>query len=313
MCNDAHILLALQLTPGGGRTAIHKICAIASRAGMSIETLASLTPHALASVAGGSEGALAGFVQRCGQAQRGQAERLLHAVHKAGGRAMPITSTEYPVSIREALRHLAPPLLFLRGHDALVEQPCAAIVGARRISSIGAHYAAACAGILAALGVPIVSGGAAGADTAAHQEALEEGGSTMVALPQGLLTYQPPRYLEAAMDEGRALLLSEFAPDAPWEIPSAVTRNATISALARLVCVFEPRKAGGSIRTARCALEQGKPVLVYCAPDCAPVAYMLRQAGAVDLVLNEKGVEPIALADAWRTARPSFARQAELF
>ena len=108
----------------------------------------------------------------------------------------------------------------------------------------------------------VVSGGAAGVDWAAHDAALQSGGSTVIFLPQGILVYEMSSAWREAMDEGRLLLASEYLPDAPWRTYAAVSRNALIAAQARLVCVIEPRKQGGSLLTARHAVDQGKQVLV---------------------------------------------------
>jgi predicted Rossmann fold nucleotide-binding protein DprA/Smf involved in DNA uptake len=113
--------------------------------------------------------------------------------------------------------------------------------------------------------------------------------------------------------QGRAVIVSQFAPDARWQTHAAVTRNATISALARMVCVIEPKKIGGSIRTARAAVAQGKRVLFYC-PEAGPhsPARLLRQAGALDLVPPDHSFCPESLLNQW-TSAPAPARQTDLF
>jgi predicted Rossmann fold nucleotide-binding protein DprA/Smf involved in DNA uptake len=131
---------------------------------------------------------------------------------------------------------------------------------------------------------------------------LRNGGKTVVVLPQGILTYRGPALLFDAIQDGRAAVVSEFAPDMAWETHAAVTRNTTISAFSLLVCVIEPKKTGGSVRTARCALAQGKRVLVYPARGCASVVQSLSNGGALELV---EGLLPVGLdelADLWRTA-----------
>ena len=107
--------------------------------------------------------------------------------------------------------------------------------------------------------------------------------------------------------------LSEFPPDMGWETHAAVTRNATISAMSRLLCVIEPKKTGGSIRTARCALAQGKLVLVYPAQGFAAVAQTLARAGALELVGGASPVRLEALPDLWRNATVHLRGQTTLF
>lgn len=199
------------------------------------------------------------------------------------------------------------------GDLALLARPSAAVVGARDPSERGLSLARACAAFFARERIPVVSGGARGIDAAAHDAALACGGATAVVLPQGLLTYRVPRPLFEAIEEGRAAIVSEFVPDTDWETRAAVTRNATISALSRLVCVIEPKKTGGSIRTARCALAQRKRVLVYCAPDQRSTGRMLKQAGAQDLVDHTGNPDPEYLQTIWRMAPQPVAQQTELF
>ncbi|HPU96797.1 MAG TPA: DNA-processing protein DprA, partial [Candidatus Hydrogenedentes bacterium] len=118
---------------------------------------------------------------------------------------------------------------------------------------------------LVALDCAVVSGGAAGIDAAAHNAALESGGNTIFIVPADILGYCPA-WIEAAIS-GRALFLSESLPGALWTTHAAVQRNRLIAAMAQAVWVVEPRKEGGSIRTARIAAGLNRPVACYRPPD----------------------------------------------
>src|SRR5690606_24865428 len=117
--------------------------------------------------------------------------------------------------------------------------------------------------------------------------------------------------LRGAFEDGRAIVLSQFAPLSAWATHAAVTRNATIAALSRVVCVIEPRKAGGSMRTGRCALAIGRPVFVAGGDDALHGAEVLRRAGAQP-VLGRGGLAVEALQQAWRAA-PRRPPQGSLF
>ncbi len=120
-------------------------------------------------------------------------------------------------------------------------------------------------------------------DAAAHGAALAAGGATVIVLPQGALSYEKPSAYGEAMRAGRVLLLSEFVPDLPWCTHAAVQRNATISVLSDGLCVIAPAKQGGSIRTARCAIERAKPVFhAY-----APASPLFRARGTHDVAQAE--------------------------
>src|SRR6185436_13665107 len=92
-------------------------------------------------------------------------------VHRAG---------EYPEALRDALHPLE--LLTFQGAWSLVESPCIAVVGTRKASEEGRRQARALVAGLVAQAWTIVSGLAAGIDTAAPGAALESGGRTIAVL-----------------------------------------------------------------------------------------------------------------------------------
>lgn len=158
----------------------------------------------------------------------------------------------------------------------------------------------------------VVSGGAQGIDTVAHGATLDAGGGTIVVLPQGLLTYGASRALADAIEDGRAVLLSQFFPDAPWTVGAAVARNETIAALSRVVCVVEPGSAGGSAKTGQDALNQSKPVLVYEGVDSRKTGRALIQAGARPLLGPEGRFGEEYMEAVWTAASVNTERQVEL-
>lgn len=166
----------------------------------------------------------------------------------------------YPAAFDACLGADAPPLLYYTGDLALASAVAGAVVGTRSPSRSGLRTAGRCAASLVRGGAVVVSGAAAGVDTAAHETALRNGGRSVALFPQGLLTLALPDAWREAGREGRLLLLSECPPHAGWQTHAAVARNRLIAALARVVCVVEPRKMGGSIQTARHAAAQGRAV-----------------------------------------------------
>lgn len=306
-------VLALLLTPGVGPVAVQRLLAVAQRTGCAIGALLDMPARELAELlpVGCTDAAEA--VARCAIEQRKDAARLLRRAADAGVRPLLATDAVYPNSLKVFLGETAPPLLFVHGNTDLLDRPAAAIVGARAVSERGAQLASACASVFCREKVPIVSGAAPGVDTAAHTAALADGGATVVVLPQGLLTYEPPKTIHQAADGGKAVILSEFSPDSPWQPHAAVTRNATISALSSLVCVIEPKKVGGSVRTARLALQHGKQVLLYLRDPSDAIVRSLRGAGAGNL-LDEHGVLSAArLLEHWRLAQQQCSGQGEFF
>jgi DNA processing protein len=256
---------------------------------------------------------LASLLPQCTPEAQDQEARFLDRVLHSGAQMITCADSDYPESLARDLGNRAPALLFLAGDRELLDEHAAAVVGARDVSRRGAMLATETASAFAQAGIGVVSGGATGADSAAHAAALANGGKTVVVLPQGILTFRGSRELLHAIDDGRAAILSEFLPDMTWQTHAAVTRNATISALANLVCVIEPKKQGGSVRTARHAIEHGKRVLVYCDPSHRDLAKTLTSAGARSLLDSNGHFDAGYLLQQWETAPTPSGGQSELF
>lgn len=166
----------------------------------------------------------------------------------------------------ESLKNIyTPPVaLFAKGQLSLLEESVKiAIVGSRNPTVMGKRYAETFARELAAVGITVVSGLAAGIDGQSHWGSLAELGGTIGVLGTGIDVCYPranQKLFERMSRE--ALILSEFALGAkplPYHFPQ---RNRIISGLAQGVLVVEARKKSGSLITVNHALEQGKNVYV---------------------------------------------------
>lgn len=313
MNTEATAALALTLCPGTGSGTVRDAMAVASNVGRSLHELVNLPARELVDLLPQGAGETAYALSQCTDEHLERASYVIQRLETSGGRTLVTTDAAYPRALKVHLERNTPPLLFVYGDAESLHVPSAAIVGARRPSDHGILLAQQCASTFAAQGIPVVSGGAEGIDSAAHSAALDAGGTTLVILPQGLLTYKASREVTSAREQGHLTLVSEFAPDAPWTVHGAVTRNATISALARVVCVIEPKKTGGSIRTARIALAQGKKVFVHVAKEHMGALRGLLGAGALPL-LDDSGVfSREDLWAHWESAPNSEPRQHELF
>lgn len=296
MTPDSSSILALLLQPGIGPAAVHRALAASSALHTPLPDMLDTNPLALANSLPPGLHDVASLVARCTPADRAKARELLDKLATCGADAITATDPHWPSTLAR-LGTAMPPIIFFKGRRELLAKPAAAVVGARDPSNTGARLARDCADFFAAERIAVVSGGARGIDTRAHLAAIANGGETVVVLPQGLLTYDPPAAIARAVDAGRALILSQFQPDAPWEVHAAVTRNATIGALARLVCVVEPRKTGGSIRAARVAIGLGKPVAAWCSTPA--IRRLLETAGAVELADHPGRLRREYLRELW--------------
>jgi DNA processing protein len=184
-------------------------------------------------------------------------------VHSAGLIAVCRCDPRYPAALLPSPD--APALLHVAGEFerlvALLAEPCAAIVGARRASSYGLEVARALGRGLSAAGVTVVSGLALGIDSAAHAGALEAGGNTVAVLASGADVPYPAsktdlyRRIRAA-----GAIVSELPPGFPawkWAFPA---RNRIIAGLAPLTVVVEAGERSGSLITSGIAEDLGREV-----------------------------------------------------
>ncbi|SOD71195.1 DNA processing protein [Jatrophihabitans sp. GAS493] len=160
--------------------------------------------------------------------------------------------------------HQRPPLLTYRGQLSTSDAGGVAIVGTRKASSAGLDRAASIADGLALRGVTVVSGLAAGIDTAAHTAALAAGGRSVAVIGTGLNKTYPAENRALQETIGRDhLVLSQFWPDSPPTKFSFPMRNAVMSGFAAATVVIEAEWKSGARMQARLALEHGRPVFLH--------------------------------------------------
>ncbi|GAA3364200.1 DNA-processing protein DprA [Saccharopolyspora gregorii] len=167
---------------------------------------------------------------------------------------------EYPVQLREV--HEMPPVLFSRGSLRVVD-PAVSVVGSRKASDRGLRVASTLAGDLARRDITVVSGLAAGIDTAAHEAALDVGGRTVACIGTGITVSYPAE--NRALQERIArdgLVLSQFWPDAPPQRQNFPMRNAVMSGYGRATIIVEAGEHSGARIQARQAVEHGRSVIL---------------------------------------------------
>lgn len=153
-----------------------------------------------------------------------------------------------------------PAELFVRGVLPSA-QPVVAIVGSRRAEPSSKRFAHQLAFELVRRGAVVVSGGAMGIDTAAHEGALDGGGTTVAVLGSGFDNLYPQSNTELFRAISRqGALITEFAPPQPpqpWTFPK---RNRIVAALSDVVVVIQAGQASGALITAKQARLIGVPV-----------------------------------------------------
>jgi DNA processing protein len=193
-----------------------------------------------------------------------------------------VLDRDYPDNLRAV--HDRPALIFIKGKLSPEDDRAVAIIGSRRASPAGRARAAALATRLGRAGCTIVSGLAAGIDTAAHTAALETNTRTIAVIGTGLeISYPPENAPIQRTIADRGAVVSQFWPDAPPTRESFPQRNATMSAMARVTVIAEATQRSGARSQARHALAHGRPVFVH--------AGLLEQNWARELAARP-GVKP---------------------
>lgn len=191
------------------------------------------------------------------------AEDEIAKADKLGVRLIAFNDPKYPGTLKQL--NDAPPILYVKGYQELLEHPLSvAIVGARNASISGRKMASRIAYDLTNQDILVVSGLARGIDAAAHKGALyakEQKGTTIAVLGTGIGEIYPHENEALYHDiEERGLLVSEFALKTKAQVSNFPRRNRIISALSEAILIVEASLHSGSLITARLALEQGKDI-----------------------------------------------------
>lgn len=191
------------------------------------------------------------------------------------GFVLSAVSDGYPRRWLDSFGDSAPPVLWRNG-------PLASIKGVEWVGAVGSReaapevegYLAAVAERAAVLGKGIVSGGAAGCDSAAERGALSAGAPVLRLLPHGLWLRE---------EEDSAVQVSLAAPREPFSRALAMERNALIYGGAQLTVVGQVRlRTGGTWHGATEALRRRLGKLVV-RPDDSAATRALRALGAGQL------------------------------
>ncbi len=175
-------------------------------------------------------------------------------------RILPIWDEDYPDRLRNIYD---PPLvLYIRGKwPDFNRLPAVAVVGQRKATPYGIIVTERIAFQLSRAGVIVVSGMAAGIDSAAHNGAVKGDTPTVAVFGTAIDQCYPAKnagLLRAILHSGAAV--SEYPPGKKTYATSFPRRNRIISGLSLGVVVGEAPAKSGSLITAGLALDQGRDV-----------------------------------------------------
>lgn len=189
-------------------------------------------------------------------------KRLKHFCEQRGVQLVTIFEEGYP----KALRNIAdPPILLYVMGELPKEEYAIAIVGSRECSVYGMRAATYFSQELAQRGIPIISGGARGIDSIAHEAALNVGGKTVAVLGCGIDVVYPEEngaLFQRIAQKGA--VITEYPPGTKPLAFNFPARNRIVVGLSQGVLVTEAGRKSGALITGHLAADEGREV--YCIP-----------------------------------------------
>jgi DNA processing protein len=184
----------------------------------------------------------------------------------------------YPAMLREIYD---PPLvLYVLGTLTPKDKNAVAMVGSRMTTHYGIETARKLAYQLAYTGVTVVSGGARGIDTAAHQGALSGKGRTIAVLGTGVNLVAPPENAELfERIAANGAVITQFPFNRPADKQSFPIRNRIVAGMTLGTVVVEANLTSGALITANFATEYGRQVFAVPGRIDSP-----RSKGCHDLI-----------------------------
>lgn len=207
------------------------------------------------------------------QIMQRQVKDLELEISKAGGVFITPEDNDWPISLADLA---TPPIgLVIAGDRSVLLKldKSISIVGSRQPTNYGLQLSHSLASQASLAQLVIVSGGAYGIDTAAHQGALSAGGLSIAVLAGGINRLYPLENQKLFKDITKSgLLISEVMPNTESKPYRFLIRNRLIAALSRSTVVVEAKFISGSIRTARDAAEIFRPVFAIPGPVTSPLS-----------------------------------------
>lgn len=216
---------------------------------------------------------------------------------------IPFTSSEYSAALKRNLGTGTPTVLFAKGNKNLMNEKTTAIVGSRNANPLSLQFTTLTGKRCASEDKVVVSGGARGVDQTALDAAINNGGKSIIVLPQGITTFTSKiRQYYKELTQGRLLIVSPFHPNAPWTKEFAMRRNPIIYGMANEVYVAQSDSSGGTwngvidgLRRNKRKAEENKvtqDIFVRLPEENEQIANMLLiQKGAIPIDFNGNTVE----------------------
>src|SRR5256885_13182141 len=167
------------------------------------------------------------------------------------------SALEYPELLRQI--YDPPIVLYVKGTLTSKDKNAVALVGSRMTTHYGIEASRKLGYQLGYVGVTIVSGGARGIDTAAHQGALTAKGRTVVVLGTGINLVFPPENIELfERIAANGAIITQFPFNRPADKQTFPIRNRIVAGMTLGTLVVEANLTSGALITANFAVEYGR-------------------------------------------------------
>lgn len=218
------------------------------------------------------------------------AEKLIGVCNENGWHIIPYDSEYYPSMLRFIKD--PPAVLFAEGDREVLKSPYMfGIVGTRKPTDSARGDAFLLGLYMSLSGACVVSGGADGTDSCAHEGACLGSGGTVAVLGRGLgaAPVKKTEYMSGRLTS-KGVYLTEFFPFAETRAFNFPKRNRIISGMSLAVAVIEAGEKSGAVITAEAALKQSRKLFVPAqdvlpSPGCKKLliqgAQQFRSAGDI--------------------------------
>jgi len=202
----------------------------------------------------------------------------LKRISDFGCRIVTQADAEYPESLRQI--YDPPVVLYVKGQLLSKDKNAIAMVGSRMTTHYGIETARKLAYQLAYVGVTVVSGGARGIDSAAHQGALSGKGRTICVLGTGINLITPPENADLfERIAANGAVITQFPFNRPGDKQTFPIRNRIVAGMTLGTVVVEANLTSGALITSHFATEYGRQVFAVPGRIDSP-----RSKGCHDLI-----------------------------
>lgn len=221
---------------------------------------------------------------------------LVEELMAQGYDILPITHKDYPRLLKDNLKFNSPTVIYTKGNKSLLQSPSIAIVGSRNADTKSLSFTDNIAKKAAKENKVVVSGFAKGVDRQALDSALVANGKSIIVLPQGIMTFGSgfKQYFKH-IAQGNVLVMSSFAPKAPWSVEFAMSRNPIIYGMASEIYVAQSEDKGGTWTGVIDGLRKNRPIYVRYPEKNEKIANLLliqKGASAVDAMGKTLSLNP---------------------